>query len=60
MFWSEEDMDIEAPKDDLSFEDGKLVVFTDIDCRVPQASTGKLFSKMFWNEGLLGNLTINK
>lgn len=55
MFWSEEDMDIEAPKDDLSFEDGKLVVFTDIDCRVPQASTGKLFSKMFWNEGLLGN-----
>ncbi|XP_028177888.1 ATP-binding cassette sub-family G member 1-like isoform X1 [Ostrinia furnacalis] len=33
-------MDMEAAKDDLSFEDGKLVVFTDIVCRVPQASMG--------------------
>lgn len=30
-------MDVEAAKDDLSFEDGKLVVFTELDYKIEKS-----------------------
>lgn len=40
---SDRNMDVEAAKDDLSVEDGNLIVFTEVQCSVPRGIQGKHF-----------------